>query len=58
MTSKEFLDHIKSEEELISRGYKREKCKTCDGRGHGYPIFGGCKNCSEQGYTWILSPEN
>lgn len=57
MTDKEFLEHIKANEELQQRGYTKEPCSSCKGKGI---IFWGtqeicgdkCALCDGRGYHW------
>lgn len=57
MTSKELIDELESEEKLIARGYRKEKCPHCKGLGFFYTKIDfsmfGCSCCDGQGFLWI-----
>jgi len=57
MTSKELLEEIEAEEELLHRGFTKEECPVC--KGGKIKCFDGwhyttaeCACCSGRGFVW------
>ena len=59
MKDSDFLAEMKASEELASRGFTKEPCQKCDGKGYitgfdsfGYAMASKCYICGGQGYHW------
>jgi DnaJ-class molecular chaperone len=55
-TAKEIADNLDAEDRLRKRGYTKERCRSCDGRGF-YPpdqmvVWSECMSCRGKGYRW------
>jgi DnaJ-class molecular chaperone len=50
-SDKELADELDAQDRLLARGYERETCEKCGGRGlEGFDV--ACSRCEGRGYYW------